>query len=181
MKNQILDELTRDSFSDFLEKGETILWEGQPEKNKLTFIHEIILFLITNFISFVTTVISTQKYTIGIMILIIIFTVMVISRIKRIQRMKTTYYAITQKRIFFQFYHKKQKTIHQIHFSNVKNIFLDVTPEVIYIGIKTPSQINFSTYNFNLILEKRHQPTLELIKDIEQVAQLIRQGIQQNN
>lgn len=106
-----------------------------------------------------------------------IFTVMVISRVKRIQRMKTTDYAITQKRIFFQFYHIEQKTIHQIHFSNVKNILLDVTPDVIYIGIKNPRQINFDSYNFNLILEKRHQPTLELIKGIERVTQ----GIQQNN
>ena len=29
--------------------------------------------------------------------------------------------------------------------------------------------------------EKRHQPTLENIKDIDKVTQLIRQGIQQNN
>lgn len=181
MKKQILDEQIRDSFFDYLDKGETILWRGHPEKSNLTFIHEIILFLVTNFISLVTTIVSTQKYTIGIVILLIISTVMVISRIKRIKRMKATNYAITQKRIFFQFYHKKQRTIHQIHFSNVKNILLDVTPDVIYIGTKNPSQINFDTYNFNLILEKRHQPTLELIKDIEQVAQLIRQGIQQNN
>jgi hypothetical protein len=181
MKKLILDEPIRDSFADYLAKGETILWRGQPQSTHLTFIHEIILFLITNFISFVTTVVSTQRYTLGIVIFLIISTVIVISRIKRIQRMKTTYYAITQKRIFFQFYQKKQKAIHQIHFSNVTNILLDVTPDVIYIGIKNPSQINFDTYNFNLIVEKRHQPTLELIKDMEQVTKLIRQGIKQNN
>lgn len=35
MKNQVLDTPFRDSFPDFLEKGETLLWEGQPSNKSL--------------------------------------------------------------------------------------------------------------------------------------------------
>ena len=35
MKKEILDAPFRDSFSDFLEKGESVLWRGQPKQNSL--------------------------------------------------------------------------------------------------------------------------------------------------
>ena len=33
MKKEILDEPIRDSFFDFLEQGEKVLWEGEPVKD----------------------------------------------------------------------------------------------------------------------------------------------------
>ena len=39
MKNQILDEPIRDSFSDYLDKGETILWSENPRLNISYFNH----------------------------------------------------------------------------------------------------------------------------------------------
>ena len=51
------------------------------------------------------------------------------------------------------------------------------TEGVIFLAVKNPTAISFETYNLNNG-EKRHQPTLEMIENVEEVGNYIRQGIQ---
>ena len=93
-------------------------------------------------------------------------------------------YAITQKRIFFQF--KSQKEIHTIPFDDINNVIVNhyklekKNIGVIFLAVKKPELISFETRNLKGS-GKRHQPTLEFIEKVEEVAELIRQGIQNAN
>lgn len=167
MKNQILDEPIRDSFSDFLEKGETILWQGEPSLKA------------TNFgPTSIEGIIAAFFYNIALSL---------IQKIMAIGKNKKTTYAITSKRILFRLAHWKKNKTHDIPFSKIKNLLIvrDETNAIatIFLVIKNPTEINFDTFEIldNRKSERRHQPTLENIKDFDEVAKLIRQDIQQNN
>jgi hypothetical protein len=168
MKNQILDEPIRNSFSDFLEKGETILWEGQseikkdfhppwPEERAIHYFifYKIILPLYLNII--------------------------------HIGKNKKTGYAVTSKRVLFRLGHWKKNRIHDILFSQIKNLLIieDEKNAIgsIFLIIKNPAAVNFDTFEIinHSKSEKRHQPTLENLKNPNKVAELIRQGIKNPN
>jgi hypothetical protein len=166
MKNQTLDAPIRDSFFDFLEKGEKILWQGETDLKQTSYSPSIEVMILVFFLNIVISLIQ---------------------KIINIGKNKKTEYAITSKRILFRLAHWKKNKIHDIPFSEIKNLLI-VRDEknriaTIFLVVKNPTQINFDTFEIldKRKSEKRHQPTLENIKDIDKVTQLIRQGIQQNN
>ncbi len=169
MKNQILDEPIRDSFFDFLEKGETIMWKGQPE-------------------------LKEDSYEIdlgegGIIFYLLFYKIIspIFRKIIHIGKNEKTEYAITSKRILFRLGHWKKDRIQDILFSQIKNLLITKYEEnaigTIFLVMKNPAAVNFDTFEIinHSKSEKRHQPTLENIKDIDKVTQLIHQGIKHNN
>lgn len=99
MKNEILDEPIRDSFSDYLEKGETILWKGEPDikrKNYGISIEGIVFYFLYSIVS------------------------SLIQSILHIGKNKKTDYAISTKRILFRLAHWNKNKIHDIPFPKSK-------------------------------------------------------------
>ena len=178
MKNQILDELTQHSLPDFLKKGETILWEGQP-KFKTKFFSVLLgdrkaLTLIASFLGLIFLI-----YFCLIFLIPILLGILLSNFIKR----KKTVYFITNQQIIFQLWRRGKKQFHQIPFSAIQDLVIQEDREnygVIFLAIKNPQSLQFDTYNLRSG-KRRHQPTFEMIEDVREVALLIRQGIQQNN
>lgn len=169
MENQILDKPIQDSFSDFLDKGETILWKGQAEIKK-----------------------SLYEFDLGdggIIFYLIFYKIIspLILKIIYVGKNKHTQYAITSKRILFSLGHWKKNRIQDIPFSKLKNLLItqDEKKKVgtIFLAMKNPTTVNFETYEIinHKKSEKRHQPTLENLKQVNKVAKFIRQGIKDAN
>lgn len=191
MKNQILDELSRDSFADYLEKGESILWRGTPQLNNSIFD------IITN---------DIQKHFFGVIIILtfltfyfmeffgifggfVIFSLFLIFQhswvVFKNKKKKQTLYAISQKRIFFSFTERKETSFHTIEFQELNNFIINQNrinnkSKTFFLAVKNPKSISFTTYNFK-DNDRRHQPTLELIEDHNTVAKLLREGIENGN
>jgi len=197
MKKEILDEPFADSFSDFLEKGETIIWTdnaqspdfavvpiGQkfwnlnPGQGVKVFLYVCLTILCFYFLTLFAPYIVGIIFILGITILFF--------RKRNTFHKAVAEYAITSKRILFKSNISKKREILQIPFLEIKNCLV-VNGEnkrgTIFLVVKRPKLIPFDTYALNDdgAIERRHQPTLENLKDIDQVAQLIRQQIQQNN
>ena len=95
-------------------------------------------------------------------------------------RRKKTRYLITDKRILFQLWKLGTVQHHSIDFDSIKNVVVvheSKNEGVIYIGVKKPHEIAFDTYSFSGN-ERRHQPTLEMIGNVEEVASYIKMGVQ---
>jgi len=193
MKNQILDTPFRDSFSDFLEKGEEILWEHSPKKSmyairsvKSKFYSNATIFKLllgALLIGIFAYSIKTSVYWFNILFLpcIFIFT-WINQKINFISNYSK--YAITSKKILFKASSKKV-TVYQIPLSKIKNCLIgeqDGSKGTIFIVVKNPEEISFDTFFISSSgnIEKRHCPTLENIQHPEKIANLIRQGIQNN-
>lgn len=201
MKKIILDEPIRDSFADYLDKGETILWQFRPiPTNAITIstfrkqpIHIGLQELVSNvgltilLIGYVFFLSEANNpfhifFTISFTLLILILSIIRIINISQ-----KTEYAITQKRIFFRLAHLPEQEIQQIQFSEINNCVLSINKNgtgTIFLAVKDPANIPFDTYE-NLETQKdsaakRSQPTLENVEEPQSVVQLIRQGIQQN-
>ena len=208
MKNQILDELTRDSFSDFLEKGETILWEAsarksgysitptntdtKPKKEQsiiktliLDFLFELLFSVLGPIFLFIIYLILSPFleeigfWILGLATFLIVF---IFNRLKK----KPAEYAITNKRILFKSIQSKKIKIYEIPFSEINDCVVVKNKNkrgTIFLAVKNPEAIPFDTFTILDTNEtaKQHQPTLENLKEVDKVAQFIRQGIQQNN
>lgn len=191
MKKLILDTPFRDSFSDFLDKGETILWQENPRLN-ISYFNHILKEPIEQLLIAIVIVLFLTFYLmefIGPLGGIIIFLTYVIIEhfwvnFRNIKNKKTLY-AITQKRIFFSFKTLNKATIHSINFIDIKNFQInhdkyDKKSNTVFLSLKNPTSISFTTYNLKNG-EGRHQPTLELIKDAKTVSNLLLNGIKNAN
>lgn len=219
MKNKILDTPFRDSFSDYLAKGETIEWEGQPSlKSDSAFDSDpedynnydrhamVALFFIGLFLLFLAEDIPYLGWF--FFIVLTLFVAVIPAWMRKVK--KNYSYAITQKQIIFQF--KKnwfgKNVFYAIPFSEIKDVIVvmkydidklkkqyteayEAVPEfyqtdaarkigTIFLVPKHPQLIDFETINLSNN-EKRHQPTLELLEDANEVARTIREGIQNVN
>ena len=191
MKNQILDEPIRDSFSDYLDKGETILWSENPRLN-ISYFNHILKEPVEQLIIAIAIVLFLTFYLLEFLGplggILIFLTYLIIEHFWvgfRNIKNKTTLYAITQKRIFFSFNPLTKATIHSINFMDIKNFQInqnnfDKKSNTVFLSLKNPTSITFTTYNLKNG-EGRHQPTLELIEDAKTVAELIHQGIKNTN
>ena len=190
MKKEILDAPFRDSFSDFLEKGEEIVWTYSPN-DAPTFIGEKgsnlgVAFLAMGFAAPFIFALLYWSFSIKIPIVLALLAVLLFFRKKRMQRgAKRTQYVITQKRIFFQLPSFSKNKIQEIPFLDLKSMIVTTNGNglgTIFLVAKNPESVTFDTYALDGDeTKKRHQPTLELIENPEEVAQLIRQGIQNAN
>ncbi len=204
MKNQILDELTRDSFSDFLEKGEKILWQASAKKPGYSIIpinndtkpkkeQSILMSIISNilfeivgamFLALVFFILSPfldegAFWGLGLLILLFAF---FYNRLKN----SPTKYAITNKKVLFKSTQSRKVKFYEIPFSEINDCVVVENKNkrgTIFLAMKNPESIPFDSFTILDTKEivKQHQPTLENIEDFDKVAQLIRQGIQQHN
>jgi len=190
MKNLILDELIPDSFSDYLEKGETIVWQAsadkkeysiaptKPEREKVTVKNFSldILFLIFFFVSFyfIENLSNGEFYLLAFSLM---FLFILIERI----RSKPIKYAITTHRVLFKSIISRKVRMYEIPLSEINQCIIvenNNQKGTIFLAIKNPDTIDFDTLRNG---EKRHQPTLENIENPEAVAELIREGIKNVN
>ncbi len=135
MKNLILDTPFRDSFSDYLVKGETIVWKGQPSlKSASSFEsdpddsnnYDRYAIASSFFIGFILLYATRDTPYAGWLFFTILLFIMVIIPTWMIQKKKNYTYVITQNQILFQFKKswRNKKTLHSIPFSEIKNIIV---------------------------------------------------------
>ena len=208
MKKEILDIPFRDSFADFLKKGETILWRASAEKSgysiiptntdtepkkkqsviKVFFLDILfeLLFSIAGYIFLVIIIIILSPFfeeiIFWISIPIIFFAIFIFTRLRK----RPVEYAITNQKILFKSIQSKKVKIYEIPFSEINDCVVVKNKNkrgTIFLVVKNPEAILFDTFTILDTKEtvKQHQPTLENLTQVDKVAQLIRQGIQQNN
>ena len=196
MKNEILDTPFQNSFSDFLQKDEMAIWEGQPrfktkffevflgDRKALTLIASFFGFLVFLYFSFIFLIpllmgILFSNFIIKI-IALVIFLLILSPRILSLVKRKKTAYFITNRQIIFQLWQRGKKRIYHIPFSAIHDLVVQEEGKnygVIFLAIKNPQGLQFDTYNLRSG-ERRHQPTLEMVENVGEVAEFIRQGIQ---
>ena len=101
--------------------------------------------------------------------------------VHQIQRKKIRY-LITDQRIIFQLWEKRKKKfrsipLHQIEGINIKKE--NKNNGAILIKTKNPKQFSFNSKNLKTG-ESRFLPSLEMIKNVEDVAEHLKKGIQNN-
>jgi hypothetical protein len=187
MKDEILDDIFEDNIYRSLEKHEKVIWDGKPQFSSSTWGRSITS-LILRF-----SVVGLILFWLfgGITFLFLLFLILIFQKdlIKYISKYKNRY-LITDQRIIFQLWDIKEVLTlnwkrdylhnYSIPFSEINNIIIveeNKTEGVIFLAVKNPTAISFETYNLNNG-EKRHQPTLEMIENVEEVGNYIRQGIQ---
>jgi len=103
MKNKILDQPFHDSFSDFLEKGEEILWEGSSSLKKDSTTNGSYFFLPLFFLSLIIFDNSEFRITPLVMVpLIFIFIRILYLLNSKGENSENPHFAITNKRVFFR-------------------------------------------------------------------------------
>ena len=216
MKREILDAPFHHSFSDFLKKGETIIWEGQPSRvthmgykddDEYSQANKLISFFV---IWLLALMLDAENVSRVILLLFGVTTLaFIISRRKRKDK-NNFEYAISQRQVLFKMKEnwKGQDVVYSIPFAAIRNIIIvmafdvekweeEYSPEyneypeqyiqdgiekigTIFIVAHEPQSIKFDTLDL-MNNEKRHQPTLELLEDVEAVAKIIRAGIKNAN
>ncbi len=197
MKKLILDTPFRDSFSDFLEKGETIVWEDSAiepkyavvpvKRNRFDFNRNEILIIILAaillgiYIVFYEALASSRAsfLVIAALLLLNIF-------YKQHYKNDVAEFAVSTKRILIKSNHSKNREIFEVPFSQLNNCIVEEKKSgrgTIFLAFKNPDKITFETFTIrdNNEIEKRHQPTLENIEKPQAVAKLIREGIRESN
>jgi hypothetical protein len=217
MKNEILDTPFRDSFADYLIKGETIVWEGQPssinnfgnddEASDDYDNHRLFTMFIIGIGIF--TYLTKIPWLVFILFLTLFFLTIIVPKWNR-QNRRNFSYAITEKQILFQMKERWRRNyvVHSIPFSEIKEILIVMTFDVekrkkeyeniyedaptiytkegiekigtIFIVPHQPELISFETSDL-INHEKRHQPTLELLEEVNAVAEIIRKKIKNAN
>lgn len=201
MSDKILDTPFTDSFQDFLHKDEIIQWEMTldekiqtpiffNDEGRWSFNYQLLLwpFGVASALSILFYFLNPQMEDRFILIVPYIFMIFSLPRAYRIYgtEIHSTKYAITNKRILFRLSHLPKNKIHEIPFSQINNCIVTIAKGnigTIFLAVKNPQLIPFETYTFldNDAREKRHQPTLESVEDVNKIAELIRKGIENQN
>jgi len=99
------------------------------------------------------------------------------------KRKNNTRYILTSDQLIFQLWWWGKKSTHSIPLSNITNVVISEksfnNTGVILVGVKNANQLTFNTYDFGSN-ERRHQPTLEMIKDVHAVTSIFQQAIREN-
>lgn len=189
MKDQILDEIIVTGFHKHLKRNEKIIWEGNPQRaidfslsrndarvnallNRIggLFLFGVLLYFFSKIFQSLTTY----------FFILIFLIVGIIPNVFRWIKKKKTKYLISDQRILFQLWDWKGTKFYDIPFSEITNFIITYdtdTDGVIRLAVKKPYKIPFETYDLNSG-ERRHQPTLEMIEDVEEVGKYITLGIQ---
>ncbi|MEM6966628.1 MAG: hypothetical protein AAF573_17820 [Bacteroidota bacterium] len=193
MKDLILDDLIVNQINKEIQRGEKIIWEGQPQKSLdfsfsrsdalvSAWIERMVILGIFGLFALISLLIGIDIYTYLKFYITLAILVSFIPEALRILQRKKTRYLITNKRIFFQLWHNFKTEFHSIEFDEIKNVvhILETKKDgVVFIGVKNPYRIPFDTYNL-YSGERRHQPTLEMIENVEEVTRHIHNGIHGN-
>lgn len=211
MNEQILDTPFKDSFFDFLEKGETIIWQEQPSLN--TAFHggfnagpsdyDNHFFWAVSILGTAYLIFITKVLVIAIVFLSgLLFFGKLLPMWERRQK-NSIEYAITQKQLLFQFKNpwSNKSACYSIPLSEIKTIIVikkydierlkaeyraeyDATLTTydkegldkigtIFISTQHPELVPFETKELSTN-NKRHQPTMESLDNVEEVAALIK-------
>jgi len=196
MKNQVLDDLFLNDID--LVPNEKIIWEGHPNfKLKLlnpfrgsedaeSIISSIVGLLLVGFFFLLTLVPLIAFLIFGeLKVSLTIFGIFFLLSANRILvyiSRRNTKYTITNRRIIFQLWEISRRTVqYQIPLLEINNIVITEETKnhgVIFLGLKNPSLFFFETKNL-INGDHRHQITLELIDDVQQVGKYIELGIQE--
>ncbi|MFK7774081.1 MAG: hypothetical protein AB8F94_18155 [Saprospiraceae bacterium] len=99
------------------------------------------------------------------------------------KRRMNTQYILTSKQLIFHLWWWGKKSTHTIPLSNIANVMISENSYgsigTILILIKDASQLTFTTFDF-VSNEIRHQPSLEMIKDIHTVTGIFQNAIREN-
>lgn len=195
MKPEILDTFDEKEFSAFLSEKEIIIWEGKPNyTNRLKSIAQnakwhdwfsaivaVIAFLYFGLkIGLVGLGLFLASRLITKIFVLVFILVVSYPRFSVFKKRKESHYVITNQKIIFQLWNRFSIKTYSIRFEEMNNIILTEETKnngVIFISLKKPSLTEFKTYNLRNG-EPRHQPTLEMIEDVEEVGKYITQGIQ---
>ena len=189
MKNEILDAPFEDTLDFSLEKGEKILWEGSPtlptehnlsrnDAKVSSWIGRMARYLISGLLFLIASIFFG-----GIIMKIFLAVGIVVAFLPDILRgmqRKKTKYIISNRRIIFQLWKLGTLKYYSIPFTEIKNAIVALETQrdgVIFLAVNNPNRISFDTYNLHSG-ERRHQPTLEMIHDVKDIAKIIQKGIQ---
>ncbi|HFC00199.1 MAG TPA: hypothetical protein ENJ53_05290 [Phaeodactylibacter sp.] len=131
MKNEILDTPFRDTFSDFLEKGEKILWENQPVKlplkGQMIFIFLFVFMFLLIFVFMAASSRSASFFsTILVLCIIVILGIVgIYPMYRQFLRQKEVRYAITKRQILFRQKTKKGVEVYSIPIKDIENISVE--------------------------------------------------------
>lgn len=195
MKKEILDTPFHDSFSDFLEKGETIIWTDSAIDLKYVVApirshsfqftrNEQIIILLSSLLPIVYFFFHEELSKSKIIFApLIIFGIAISFLRKKYNINDAVEFAISPKRILIKSNHSKNRVIYEIPFSQINNCIVEEKKSgkgSIFLELKNLEKIPFEIYTFkdNGEIGKPHQPTLENIDDPQAVAKLIREGIE---
>lgn len=195
MKNIILDAPFETDTLVRISSDETIIWRGSPSRSLSIFDigldFSFMIALVKRGAFFSWFILAFIIYSIYFKITPIVLTVSaVIATVAIItpeyllmKRKMNTYYILTSEQLIFQLWWWGKKSTHSIPLSNIANVRISETSYndtgVILILVKDASQLDFTTHDF-ASNEGRHQPTLEMIKDINTVTDILQQTIRAN-
>lgn len=201
MKNEILDAPILDTFDDLLEKDEKIIWTGFSAEIKDSFYDKkedgsssfnfgkFLVKILDMGIEFLTGVgiaiayiafswfIEPENWKFHLLLLVLILSIFSFSLFKKTRR--SNQYAITPKRILFQFARLPKDEIYILPFSEIKNCIVTLDSNnygILFLATKNPNSLPAQLFE-----EDRHSPTFERIENPEEVAALIRNGIKNAN
>ena len=181
MKNEILDNNFNSELRNQLQVGEKVIWEGNPYKNRYTFL--ILLFPLIFAIQFFME--DTTKGLIFLLVNIIISFLWSLKtgEFKKFLARKHHKYLITNRRIIFQT--RKDKTLHfqdipfeDITYPSVYTNMLGRKNGTIFLNIKKLSSTSLVLKDLRTSIEEDNRPTLEMIDNAKEVIKYIKLGIE---
>ena len=195
MTNIILDAPFDSDNLDKISQDETIIWRGAPSRSlsifdlglDFSFIIALVkrgAFFSWFILAFILYSIYLELNPISLTIwATIAITSIVAPEYLLIKRKMNTRYILTSKQLIFHLWWWGKKSTHSILLSNIANVRISEKSYddtgVILILVKDASQLNFTTHDF-ASNEGRHQPTLEMITDINTVTDIFQQAIRKN-
>ena len=170
MNSEILDDIFKDDFLELLKSDEKVLWDGHPHLSQA---NQILLGL--KWLIF--TLILLYAYKKGFDSIFFFYAIILFfGEMYRMYHREKNRYLITNQRILFQLYRKRKKKFYSIPFSEIKGISVRKKEEYIVIKVKNRKAYSFTTHSLKNN-EERGYPTLEIIENIEEVAEYINEGI----
>lgn len=195
MKNLILDAPFETDTMVKMSQDETIIWRGAPSRSlsifdigfdfsfilafvkRGVFVGWFILAFLIYYNYWGLNLASTAVWTLTGIVAILA------PEFFMMKRKKCTQYILTSEQLIFQLWWWGKKSTHSIPLSNIANVVISEKSYndigVILVMVKNANQLNFTTRDF-ASNESRHQPTLEMIKDIHTVTDIFQQAIREN-
>lgn len=175
MKNEILDTPFHEQISDALTKGETILWSEKPKRKNWFSLFDIVVIIFS--ISLLVfnqsfSPVSDFAFLVGGGFLLLLLS----SKARDFSEVKNTFYAITQKRIFFQIVENKEVKIFSIPLFEIEK--LSISTKAIFIKTKNLASPFSENHQDQNGLALQPLPVIENVRDIEEVAQILENEIQ---
>lgn len=195
MKNIILDTPFESDALVRMSQNETIIWTGSPSRSlsifdigldfsfilafvkRGVFVGWFILAFLIYYNYFGMNYISTVAWSmIGIVAILA-------PEFFMMKRKKSTQYILTSEQLIFHLWWWGKKSTHSIPLSNIANVLISEKSfndtGVILVMVKNANQLTFNTRDF-ASNETRHQPTLEMIKDIHTVTGIFQKAIREH-